>query len=454
MIKTMFKAGFNKLLKFSPYIFLLLIFIFIWKLNQITPLWADDYCRLGSSTSLIQAAKKAYSVYFTWTGRFLVMTIDYFVFGNYPNSIIYFNFINAIFFCSLIFIIFYLAFNRRPKGLRDTLYILLIFNLIFIGTKAIGEVALWKTGSVGYLWGLTLELAFLAPFFSYIRSQRRLFQNKYLIWGFYLLAFVASTFLEHLSFAVSVVAFWICFERLVRRKNIPSFLLISTALHILGSFILIMAKGNFVRSTIESILPLHERIINNFNFSIEGFLWILVFFWLIALANREFISSLKKSTIWLVFALAGINILAFSFFRAEMTFILRIAFPFEVFIIIVVATLAGFMPRIAIFEITTFLILFVLAFAHGKTAYKNSLYINEQILQRYNLLETFKANHEDSVVVPRISWGEGNETGRLEYISKYTYISDIGNDTSHWTNTCFANALGFKEVTIEASSSN
>src|SRR3989344_757332 len=163
MISTKTNSQVAKVISFTPYFILFFIFLYIWKINQLTPLWADDYCRIGTATSVFKAIHTAYDRYFTWSGRFFVMFINYLVFGNYPVSINYFNFINSIFFGLLIFIIFVLAFGRKPKGIRDAIYMLLIFNLVFIGTKGIGEVALWKTGSIAYLWGVTLELAFLVP---------------------------------------------------------------------------------------------------------------------------------------------------------------------------------------------------------------------------------------------------------------------------------------------------
>jgi hypothetical protein len=428
----------------------------MWRLNSLTPLWADDYCRLSNSTDIVRAAEGAYTTYLGWSGRFFVTFLNFMVLGNYPGSMTFFNILNAAFFCLLIFNIFYLSLGRIPKNLRDCLYVLLIFVLVFVGTRALGEVALWKTGSIGYLWGVTLELVFLIPFFSYARGQKLPSENKYLIWGFYFISFVASTFLEHLSIAVSAVALFICLRDYFQEKSsgLPKPLFISAALHIIGSLVLIMAKGNFVRSGIESLLPLNQRIINNFDFSIEGLGWVLITFWLMALINKSFITSLKKSTIWLSLALAALTIIAYCFIPAEMTFIRRVTFPFEIFFIIAIMHLVGFMPKVAIFEIGAFVVLLVLAFGHAMTAYRNTSYFNRAIKQRYEIIEAAKSRREYSVVVPPISWEHRDNPDWLVYVSKYNYITDISVDPSHWTNACFARALGVGSVAVEEAQSN
>jgi hypothetical protein len=173
---------------------------------------------------------------------------------------------------------------------------------------------------------------------------------------------------------------------------------------------------------------------------------------LFAIADKNFLSNLKKSTLWIIFALAAVSIVAFSFLPAEMVFTNRIAFPFEVFIIVAITKLAGYAPRIAIVEIAAFLILLSLSFAHGKSAYRNSLYLSRQIAKRNLTIEASKARGDFSPVVPAIPWGDSGYPERLEYVSGYTFISDIGSDPYHWTNTCFARALGLTSVVVKKAS--
>lgn len=438
--------------KYIPYLVFLIIFIFIWKLNSLTPLWADDYCRFANHTSIFHAIEKSYIRYFERSGRFFVYIIDYFVFGNYPIAISYFNFINATFFTLLIFLIFVVAFGRKPKNLRDGFYILLIFDLVFVGVRGIGEVALWKSGSVGYLWAVTLELAILLPFFLFLRGKKSPFSNKYWIYGFYLISFIAATFLEHLSFAITLVMIYILIERKVRNKFIPNFLQISALLHFIGSLSLFISKGNIIQSSIQRVPPLTEIILNNLSFLqpiTQGALgWIFVTFLVLALTSPKFVSNLKNSLIWPIFALASMIFLTFTILPTEQQFIFRIAFPFEIFLILAITYLAGYIPKITIFEVTSFLILLIIALGHGATAYKNSNYINEQVKQREDFVKNMKDRGEVSIKLNKILLPNVPDPDNPEYIYKYNYISDISKDPKHWINSCFANAVGIKEVVL------
>ncbi len=443
----------SKILKWSPYIILLAIFAYIWKINQLTPLWADDYCRIADSVSFIEAVNKALSRYFTWSGRFLVMVINYLVFGNYPGSIGIFNVVNTAFFTLLIFVIFVLAFGRKPKGLRDGLYLFLIFNLVFIGTQGVGEVIFWKTGSIGYLWGITLELSILIPFFMLIRNKTNLLANKYLVYGFYAVSLAASTFLEHLSLAISATLLYLCVERTTSKNRIPNYLVVATSLHLLGTIVLIGSKGNLARAMLEHVQPLSQRIVENVSlYYTQGTLgWILIFFFLIALTNKLFVKGFKKSILWLIFAIAALTMLAYSFSPTEQLFNFRRAFPFEILLILAITHLASFTPKVPLFEISLFLSLFILSLGHGSTLYRDSLEIHQQSLERLETVDSLIQKGQASLKLPKIILErvEDYPGSGTEYIHKYTYLSDIGEDPKYWVNVCFAQAFDLREVALQ-----
>ena len=424
----------------------------MWKLNQLTPLWADDFCRFANHTSIFQAIEKSYIRYFERSGRFFVYIINYFVFGNYPDSMPFFNLLNAAIFCFFVYLVFVSAFGRKPKYITDAIYILLIFDLLFVGTSGIGEVALWKSGAVGYLWAGTLELVTLIPFFFFIKERKSPFSKKLLRVGYYLIAFIASTFLEHLSFAVTLIILFIVLEAKIKNKVIPRYLSIATLFHLLGSLLLLFSKGNFIQSSIQHTLPLTETIVNNFELLqpiTQGVLgWIFVFFFILALMNPFFVKEMKNSILWSLFGLASMIFLTFVFIPTEQQFVFRIAFHFEILIIIAVVYLARFLPEIPLFKIALSFLLCTNVLGHGMTAYNNSLNIYEQTLQREALIESAKNNHQKLLIVPKISLKYSNSVS--EYISKYNYISDITEDPNHWVNACFAHAKNIKGIATPA----
>lgn len=454
MIPTKISIAISKLVRLTPYCVLILIAIYIWRINQLTPLWADDYCRVGNTTSIFKAAQIAYDRYLTLNGRFFVHFFNHLILGNYPNSLKYFNIINSTSFILLILVIFYLSYGRKPKGFHEAIYILLTFNLLFIATRGIGEVALWKSGSIGYLWGITLELVILVPLFLYLRGKKNPFPNRYWIWVYYLVSFAASTFIEHLSFSISAVFFYIILEHHLRGKFIPKYLKISTIIHMLGSLSLVISEGNFIKSSYQNIPSLNERILNNLSLlqpTIQGTLgWIFLLFLVLALANNTFVKYLKDSTLWLTLFLASMTFLMFVILPTEQPFIFRTAFPFETFVILAIIYLSSFLPKVAIFDITLFLILTVIAYGHGSVAYKNSLYINKQVQQRNLNIESSKKRGLSSVVVKGITFADMDYDNGSEFIFKYNYISDITKDSKNWKNSCYAKAMGLESITIQS----
>lgn len=285
------------------------------------------------------------------------------------------------------------------------------------------------------------------PFFLYIKTDKPLLLKSKYIWIFYVIGIISSLFIEHLSLAISLVTVIYVIELAVRKQKIPINLIGLSTTHFLGSLFLISAKGDLVRSSFENVLPLGSRVINNFNLSFSTLGWILVFFWLASLTNTEFLQDFKKSTIWLIFATLGFTILIYSFAPTELTFINRVAFPFEVLVILGIAYFSKFLPKVIAFEISLFLILSLLAYGHGYTALLNLQSVDAQVSERNAIIQKAKENGNLTVSVPAIKLpGETSLTKVI--IDKYNYKSDITSDPNSWENQCFANATGLKSITV------
>jgi len=89
-----------------------------------------------------------------------------------------------------------------------------------------------------------------------------------------------------------------------------------------------------------------------------------------------------------------------------------------------------------------------IALDHGATAYKNSNYIKGQVNQRSKLIDSLKESGENLLTLPKITTRGGEPLQGSEFIQKYIYISDITEDPKYWINTCFAQAVGVKEVNL------
>ena len=146
-------------------IFLMTLFLFLIWANMETPFWADDYCRI-IPVSLSNPIILSYNDYFNWTGRFFTTAITYYVLSMaHAWTKIPFDIINATIFFTIIFNI--LSLSRLAAGekpgtkrlsLSNTLDIIFVFLALWWLPRTIAEVALWKTGSIGYSWPVAGEL--------------------------------------------------------------------------------------------------------------------------------------------------------------------------------------------------------------------------------------------------------------------------------------------------------
>lgn len=438
----------NRINIFTPVVLLFGIFLFMSYLNIITPLWADDFCRIATSTTFPQAFATAVDRYINWNGRFFAHLSNYLVFGNIPSSLLYFNLLNSLFFTSLIYLIFKLVTGRVPRGYRDTLLLLLVFDLVFSATQGVGEIALWKTGSIGYLWGVVLELVSAIPLLHFVKNneEKKLSTLEKFIYP--AAAFAGSMFIEHMSLAFSAVFVFISYTIYSNKKKLSKTIVLVTALHLLGTVLLFSSKGNFLKATVyEMPLQLNQRIVNNLDtFADQTTLgWIFVLFWFVSMTNVNFFANLKKPFFWHLFAIGVGIILCFSILPTEQLFNFRRVFPFEIIAIMAIIFMAEMMPKSTIFEITLLSFLVVSIFGNGLSAIKEAQNISLQVESRNNLIATQIANGISNLRVPEINMISSPYNQR-EIINKYNYKSDISSDPNHWTNTCFSKAHGIQSI--------
>ncbi len=229
----------------------------IWT-NVETPMWADDYCR-ALEPGVSSALASAWHDYFNWTGRFFLIVINCVVMSTgLRGSMLPFDILNALIFVGLIVVVIRiatLASGRNPAAPRDRAVrfadVMFAALLLWWGPRAVGEVALWKTGSIGYLWPVAGELLILervAAFTLWRRAPPPL-------WLAAPFAFVIATFLEPLSVLVSATL-CLCVARAWRRRQPRGWLLALTVSHVAGSVFLLAAPGNFARAaTVAAVAP-------------------------------------------------------------------------------------------------------------------------------------------------------------------------------------------------------
>jgi len=238
----------------SQIVVLTSVFLFLVWANIETPLWGDDYCE-AIPVSLAEPFVLAWHDYFTWTGRFFVTAISYFVISPGPVwAAIPFDIANAAIFVCLVRNVLGLAriaggqsAAERPP-LASAVDIGCVALLLWWLPRDIAEVALWKTGSIDYLWAVTGELWVLRWMLAGNRGNG--------IWRV-LFSCVIATFLETMSVLVSALLVVYCLWCRRRRQRAPVGLMVG---HVVGSIGLLAAPGNFVRASTLAHSPLTDRL--------------------------------------------------------------------------------------------------------------------------------------------------------------------------------------------------
>ena len=129
------------------------VFVAMLFLNIVIPYTADDFTYGYASNGILMSIKFAWLQYHIWDGRLVTSVITSYLLQR-GGEILYFNIINAL--CFVIFIFQIQKVSEINKSKFSYIFICLGFaSVVFID---FGEVALWKTASIQYLWGVVLYI--------------------------------------------------------------------------------------------------------------------------------------------------------------------------------------------------------------------------------------------------------------------------------------------------------
>lgn len=225
---------------------LALVFALLFLANRAMPYLADDFCRLVGAGPLAALAEAA-GEYGRWTGRLAVTAATYLLLGDARAPSPLFDALNALAFAGLVALVLRLARLVDPRAdsgagaeasgqggwrsFNDTLFAALALWWL---PWSVGEVALWLTGSVGYLWAVCLELLVVI---GALEGWRR----RWLV----PLALLAGSLLEPVGLAVSLFLAVLCLYRRRTGRRMPVLVL---AAHAAGLLSTLAAPGNFVRA--------------------------------------------------------------------------------------------------------------------------------------------------------------------------------------------------------------
>ena len=267
----------------SPCLLLLIITLVTFILNRLTPMAADDFffsCRLivrfdgvlfpsGRIRQLSDLFLSLKNIYTVHSGRLPVLcTVQ--IFSLLPEKV--FDVCNSVVFLLLVSAMVRFSLPHTPNSTFLTTMggVLLLYTAV----PAFGQNFLWMTGSVNYLWTMTITVWFLQPFLH--PNQMPNFHLATIIW--LILGLLSGWSMENQSAAACVL----CAFRLIqnRQKKLPGYRLLvaGTVGQFTGFFLLLVAPGNYRRSagygqTHISVLLLMHRALQYTKFLWQELWW-------------------------------------------------------------------------------------------------------------------------------------------------------------------------------------
>ncbi|WP_372621105.1 DUF6056 family protein [Falsiroseomonas sp.] len=331
---------------------LLLLGLAVFAANLATPLWGDDWCRLGLPDLAAVLARTA-EEYRGWTGRIGPLLLTYLALG--PGRAVplpWLEAANTLAFLAILVLLMRLVTRATgeaapARGFAGSFATWLGAGLMLWWLpRAIGEAALWKTGAINYAWAVALELLVLerALAWSAMTQRPRLAPALALA----LIAAFAATFLEPLAVLATAALGGLALLAGRRAAPATAALAVLAGAHLLGLLALLLAPGNFVRAAETAATSPVERIEGWIGFvgSLFDPLWILAVV-LIALAWR--VPGSRARPAWqpaLPFLLAAIAYLLILLPLPREALAARVSFPASV--ALVGALLTAFVARPAL----------------------------------------------------------------------------------------------------------
>lgn len=226
---------------------ILFLFMFFWE--YVTPLWADDL--QSSHLSLKGIMDLSRHEWFSWNGRFFgqsffrIMILSNQVVGALLNS--------------LIFVLLITLMAKLSIGGKKTKISFLRFWLVTIATiifiPTFGQTVLWRAGAGNYLWMTTFNLGFL---YIYLKTN---FFEKPMTWlklvsflPFLILSLIAGWSNENTAGGTLIIILVYTIIKLYKKDRVNFVYWLGLIVFSIGYAFLLLAPGNANR-TLQTLGP-------------------------------------------------------------------------------------------------------------------------------------------------------------------------------------------------------
>jgi hypothetical protein len=237
--------------------------ILFFLLNVLTPYWWDDFPNMcftvswsvprerliGSFQDILQSTCNLYNnPLLAGNGRVFINFLQ-FVFCASGNKII-FDVCNTVVYTLFIMLVCYHSFGSFKK-ITPSMF-LFVNVVVWLLTPAWGQDFLWLTGSLNYLWSLTLALLFLVPYRKKYADDTYT-QNAALAIPLFVLGVITGWGMQNITASICVLLAGYFIRKLFRKEKICLFEILG-AMGILIGFCFLLPASTAQFATIKKLI--------------------------------------------------------------------------------------------------------------------------------------------------------------------------------------------------------
>lgn len=209
--------------------------------------------------------------YMTWTGRVSVESVLYYIFIDSGRL---WRLINPIFITLFTFSISRIIIGRSNLDQEKSRMLnwFICLGWLYISKEVLNESVFWITGSINYLWTMTMAILALIPYRDALMKEDN---GKFNIL-FIIFAFFAAMGQEQVALILGSFSIISIIHLFMRDKRVNKYLLIQTAFIFIGAAVLFLAPGNIARvhSETNTWLP-NYSFYTKWEFAFYGIQWFL-----------------------------------------------------------------------------------------------------------------------------------------------------------------------------------
>lgn len=264
-------------------VFLFIFFVLVSVEHQYISLYADDFGRklqAGSISGIFIASINEWNL---WSGRLFSSLLSYYFASGHFD---YWRLVNPIIMVALVVLILRVSETKNANLFAKLSALLFVVSFLLTTHISLSrEVFYWMTGSLNYLWPMTVSFAFILYWQKIINGPELVFSQKYIV---VILAMLAGITHEQFAPLTLFIVLYIYREKVVNGYKPDRIFFLALFGFLISLTLLYSAPGNFKR--------LHSQTSGNSLYYTADFISIL------NLRFREIISVIQNSELSEMFA--------------------------------------------------------------------------------------------------------------------------------------------------------